>query len=262
MKKTCLALSFALFAALAGVTACAGPSAPGNGDDSVDYASALKNSASAIAATITDEEETSPVAYSSTVYASNDFFKEVGAPVAATMVYFAGGLCEIEGYDLTQTAVQFTELFDFTFGGETVVSTQKMQFTVFLTVDAETDKMVLMIHHQVAYSASEGNAWNVDYNFVCDLDYDFEEEKLLSFKMNAYSGEYVYGVYDGENYLSLEGDELLAVETLFNGYYAILGEKEATASAGTAAFGQKYVEASQFCSNLVGQDSGISVHKE
>ncbi|MGN1078106.1 MAG: hypothetical protein ACI4ST_06280, partial [Candidatus Gallimonas sp.] len=137
MKKTCLALTFAFFTALAGFTACAGPAAPGNGDDSVDYASALKNSATAIAATITDGEETTPAAYSSTVYASNDFFKEVGAPVAATMVYFAGGLCEIEGYDLTQTAVQFTELFDFTFGGETVVSTQKMQFTVFLTVDAE-----------------------------------------------------------------------------------------------------------------------------
>ena len=262
MKKTCLALTFAFFTALAGFTACAAPSAPGNGEDSVDYASALKNSASAIAATITDDEETSPTAYSSLVYASIDFFKDVGAPVAATMVYFAGGLCEIEGYDLTQTAVQFTEFFDFTFGGATVVSTQKMHFAIFLTVDAEENKMVLMIHHQVAYDASEGDAWDVDYNFVCDLDYDFEKDKLLSFKMNAYSGEYIYGVYDGENYLSLEGNELVAVETLFNGYYALLGEKEETASAGTAAFGQKYVEATQFCGNLIGQDSGISVHEE
>lgn len=270
MKKTFLALIFALLIPFAGFTACNSSENPSeHGSGSVDYAKALKNSAASIAATINNEEETnteveqlSVSAYSLTSFSSNDIFAQIGAPVATTMVYFAGILCEVDGYDLTQNAVQFSEIYDFTFGGTTVQSTQKMRFVIYLKVDAEADQMVLMIHHQVNMSNIESDAWDVDYNFVCELNYDFDEEKLNSFKMNAYSNEYIYGVYNGQEYLQLEGENLLAIETLFNGYYSILGEKEETATAGSSIFGQKYVEATQYCGNLIGSDMGISVHVE
>lgn len=268
MKKTFLALIVALLMTFAGLTACNSPKGTSeNGGESVDYASALKNSATAIAATVTDEREVSTAvaqlsvsSYSLTSDLSNDWFKQVAAPVAATMVYFAGILCDVDGYNITQNAVQFNETYDFTFGGDTVLSTQKMHFTIYLTVDAEADQMVLMIHHQVNNSNIESDAWDVDYNFVCELNYDFDEEKLNSFKLNAYSGTYIYCVYNGQEYLQLEGDELAAIETLFNGYYSVLGEKEATATAGSSIFGQKYVEATQYCGNLLKQNMGISIH--